>query len=189
MPPDATLLGYEDKTEWARAGSETYLCRGFARYQHNDHKCTVHFVVKALVGMFPLEQEKNWARRRKLLQSLGIPVSHWFCHFDALILEPYYEYGEESFVQLGLVEDLGPIGAILDRNGFVTLNFIADLRSDGVSLYYTDFGSDLGEPGTHPCDHARRELGRFCARHGIRVPESYNSRLMRPSGGRLVDEH
>jgi hypothetical protein len=59
LPADAQLLEYADRSPWERAGSETFVCRASALYTSGGQDCTVDFIVKALVGLFPEEQEKK----------------------------------------------------------------------------------------------------------------------------------
>jgi len=172
VPEDATILCFCDETPWQAIGSETFSTRAFCTYATKTDIKDCRFLLKALVGMNPSGQQKVWTSRRNMLMQMGIGVSQWFSCSSATITEPYYEYGHDTFFKLGFLSALAEVAGLLDGLGFRTLDYISDMRSDGHSLYYIDFGFDLGEPSETVTSHALNRLRSFCQDHDETVPES-----------------
>ena len=177
MPASADLLGYVDQSPW-RLGGETAVCWASARYVTDARTIERGFVLKSLVGLLPHLQERTWRERRSLLHSMGIPVSQWYSCSSAMIVEPHYPFGRDSFAQLDVLPELARIAALLDAHGFAPIDYIDDLRSDGDTLYYVDFGFDLGSPSSAPKSLAHRTLTKFCGANALAFPvEAYRSAL------------
>ena len=147
LPPDAHLLCYTDLDSWYRAGGETYqatLAIEWAVGRDRRSRSSSRVRLKAIVTLHGDLALQVWARRRRLLETNGVPVSHWFSYGSALIIEPYYPGNYRSVHPRPLL--LG-IARRLDALGFAPRNFMLDVLCDHRgSPYYVDFGEDLGEP-------------------------------------------
>ena len=66
-----------------------------------------------------------------------------------------------SFAKLGMLPKLEEIAKKLDAKGYHVLKFIDDIMSDGRSLFYVDFGFDLGDAGREGSDTAIKQFEDF----------------------------
>lgn len=172
VPQNAQVNLYSDISEWYRSGAETFVTTAEVEYSNSSTTIDSKFVLKALVNFFPKEQLKSWKKRREFLHKIGIPVSKWIDTYSGIIIEPYYALDKEVFITPNFVNELSKIAAILDIHGFFSLKFIDDIRSDGASLFYIDFGSDLGEPSSNKTTEAKRTLEKYCLSKGIKFPHT-----------------
>lgn len=170
VPQNAQVNMYSDISEWYRSGAETFMTTAEVEYSNSSTTVYSKFVVKALVNFCPEEQLNSWKKRREFLHKIGIPVSKWIDTYSCSIIEPYYALDKEAFIALNFVNELSKIAALLDIHGFFSLKFIDDIRSDGTSLYYIDFGSDLGEPSSKKSNEAKRALEKYCLSKGVEFP-------------------
>ena len=169
MEESESLLGLRDQSAWHRGGGETFVADSIARIVDRSQKYSTdapyderHVIAKALVsfGTTPEVMMSSWLRRRTILTSLQIPVPRLFGAFQGTLYEEFIEdeLSPESLLVTEVLEELGRIAAVLDRAGFATLSFMADLRRREKKLYYIDFGFDLGEPGNAPSSNAKSQL-------------------------------
>lgn len=146
-----TLLAFKDLMPWTRTGGETYS----TSFEFTTNKQTKQIFIKALVTLLPEKSLLDWARRRDILNKNGIPVSNWYHHSEATIIEDFYPNTSDKVS----FENILNIGCQLDKLGFATLKFINDLRADkNGNPYFIDFGFDLGEPSDSMTFSARDYL-------------------------------
>lgn len=164
-----SLLGLTDRSPWHRGGGETFVSDSvvFVGTGSQEHGEEVpggkrHVIAKALVsfGSPPEIMMASWLKRRGILVSLEIPVPRLFGAVEGTLYEEFIddELSPESLLIPEIVAELGRIAAVLDRAGFATLSFMADVRRRETKLYYVDFGFDLGEPSDVPSSNARTQL-------------------------------
>jgi hypothetical protein len=152
LGPNDRLLSYTDLSPWRRAGGETF----YTDFQIITNEKRSHIVIKSIVTLFPERSLRDWARRRNTLAENGIPVSNWYWHGEATIIEDFYKYPARERANF---RSLLWIGFKLDSLGFQTLNFIDDIRADEEgNPYFIDFGFDLGEPSGIKTDSAMKCL-------------------------------
>ena len=156
IPSDSELLSYSDMSRWRKAGAETAFASGIAIFEDGFHIGRQAFVTKSIAALFPELKFRNWVERRNHLQLIGVPVAEWFDvkSVGYEIIEPFYRFGEESLLGLGLTAQLRAMAEALDRAGYATQRFTSAVRSDGRRAFFDDFGSDLGEPDSTPSTNA-----------------------------------
>lgn len=155
------LESYEDVTQWSRKGAESYVSD--ARIITSNGR-KVHFIVKAIVGMLPIDERIcELIERRKLLRSLGIPIPELFGINCGAVIEAFIP--KDLLSQRGVLPliaklKIARIAAILDCARFSVLNFLSDLRcsEDLLDVFYVDFGFDLGMPGLQLQTHALKQI-------------------------------
>lgn len=152
------LQAYHDISAWQRGGAETYNTVATITVKEHERK----FIAKALVSMVtkPEQQLANWSSRRTIIQQLGIKTPKLFAELNGVIYEEFIDnnFSLDSNLQKTILEQLAFIAGQLDRKGFTTLSFINDIRLKDTTLYYVDFGSDLGEPSQDKKDSAIKLL-------------------------------
>jgi hypothetical protein len=150
LKTDEKLISYEDDLEWRRGGAETYISTG--KFQ-TDKARSIHFIAKSYItmGMKPSERCQILLDRRKQISQIGIKTPELYGYDKGTIYEEFIPYSVDE--EIDKLNDQGikeviKIGALLDKLGYQCLQFSSDLRfsKDGSEVYYTDFGSDLGEP-------------------------------------------
>jgi hypothetical protein len=155
-----TLVGFRDICEWRQGGGETYIADSIVEV---DGGPVWHIIGKALFSLAtpPEKQLLDWMRRREKLKRCGIRVPTLFSASDGLICEEFIAFPLSEELLSLVSRELGLIAARLDAAGFVTINFVADMRYQDGNLFYVDFGSDLGEPGEEPTKAAKTVLGKL----------------------------
>lgn len=152
------LFKYSDISPWQRGGAETYNAIGLIETNVE----TIKIIAKALVSFAtrPEQQLKNWNSRRSKIIELGIPTPRLFSAFNGAIYEEFIddEFKLDEFLDISILTQLGFIGAKLDKAGFKSISFIDDMRLKNRTLYFVDFGSDLGEPSEISSDNAKLYL-------------------------------
>lgn len=146
------LISFIEITPWIRSGGETY--NTVFKYTTNRQDNMV--CVKAIVSLNAEKRLADWKRRRHILETNNVPVSHWYWDGEATIYEPFYPYTYERINDIGKLKE---IAHILDFLGFSTLKFLEDIRCDDVgNPFYVDFGFDLGEPSINQKNEASNYL-------------------------------
>jgi hypothetical protein len=152
------LISYSDITPWQRGGGETYISVGVATTSDKEIK----FIAKALVSMAtqPDQQLKNWNSRREFINKIGIKTPILFSSSNGTIYEEFIDDDFEFTNELSdaILKQLVTIAKTLDTSGFTTIAFSRDLRIKNNTLYYVDFGSDLGEPSENVSKSAFNHL-------------------------------
>lgn len=148
---DETLLNFKDLIPWKRTGGETYS----TLFEFTTDKQKKQIFIKALVTLLPEKSLLDWARRRDILFKNGIPVSRWYYHAEATIIEDFYPNTSDKVS----FENILNIGYQLDKLGFAALKFVDDIRADeNGNPFFIDFGFDLGEPSNSMSISARDYL-------------------------------
>ena len=152
------LRSFEDVTHWRRGGAETFIATSVLVTTSGERH---HVIGKAFASFASPERAcTSWLRRRLLLEELGIRVPRLYSVFSGIIFEEFIE--AELHIDdcsLGqLIEDIALTAVLLDHGGFEPLCFLKDLRMRAQTVYYVDFGSDLGEPEGTLKDCAKIEI-------------------------------
>src|SRR3989338_1959426 len=155
------LESYEDVTQWSRKGAESYVSE--AQIITTDGK-KVHFIVKAIVGILPINARINeLIERRKLLQSFGISIPKLFGINSGAMIEAFIPndlLSQKGELPFKTKLQVARIASILDFAGFSVLNFLSDLRcsEDLFEVFYVDFGFDLGRPEPQAQSNALQQI-------------------------------
>ena len=149
------LLSYRDVKEWFKSGDETYLSSFYISYCRCEKVENKTIVLKAITTLNPEKSLLDWYRRRKILRENFVPVSNWYWCNNGIIIEDYYP-NDWSFYNL---DTLKSIANVLDRLGFITTDFLRDIKCDEYgNLFYIDFGFDLGEPSFKETNTSKQTL-------------------------------
>ncbi|MBL7100515.1 MAG: hypothetical protein ISS23_01010 [Nanoarchaeota archaeon] len=165
------LVEYTEIYEWQKGGGETYIAAAMLGIEKGIESYERSFISKAVVTLSVDLTIKNMLRRKELLESEGVKAPKIYSVSEGCIYQELIPYSIDEAVKLGrfgdkLFDDLIFIASQVDKLGFVSLNFIGDLRTDLKDVYYTDFGFDLGEPNPGVVsDEAYNRLLRFIAQN------------------------
>lgn len=131
---------------------------------------------------------KKMLARASFLKSIGISTIEIFGVFEGTIFSTFIEDEDarDTYKLISHRDLLDPstirslkqlidIAYRLDRAGFVALDFLADLLHDKQTemFYYSDFGSDLGDPCSIPCFRSRDVLIAKFPRHADYIRSNY----------------
>ena len=161
-PSKEELVSYSDLSPWRRGGVETYIADSVITISHGNENQIRHFIAKALISTAskPSDRVYDWLSRRNDLIQLGIKTPYLYSHLNGTIYEEFIDtqINHTHLQQIPIIIELARIAAILDMEGYPTLNFINDLRIKSETIYYIDFGFDLGTSHTNSCNNAKITL-------------------------------
>jgi len=145
------LAEYDELHGWKRGGGETYVASAKLKIEKDGKRYERTFVSKAIVTLSIDITIKNMIKRKKLLEDEGVKTPEIYSISDGCINQQYILYSIKEAIKLGkfnnkLLDEIIFIASQIDKMGFYSLNYIADLRTDLKHIYYADFGFDLGEP-------------------------------------------
>lgn len=157
------VSAFNDIEEWHRGGVETYVCRGQMKTESGH---LVDVIAKAFVGtgLLPQNQQNRWEERRRLLSN-SVETPKVYALYPAMTIEAFIDrpFPNKGNITPALAFQAGKIAKTLSNLGFSPISMLSDLRVKDDVLYYVDFGSDLGEKGTHSdrkwIDQIRKEIG------------------------------
>jgi hypothetical protein len=149
---DTRILEYSEISNWERGGAETFIATAkVSTYCSAEGEREVKFIAKAIVvfGLPIHDIMEIWMERRKLLNQY-INTPKFFAYRKGVIYEEYIPYSfreiwdKEPAQRNQFVKELAKVSCALDLLGFQPINIISDLRTKATSLFWVDFGEDLG---------------------------------------------
>lgn len=171
------LEKYEDLFSWRRGGAETFV----AAAKITTSSKTIFCLGKAFItlGSLPERRVEIINERRNVFQNLNIPVPQLYGVNRGTLYEEYID--EDLSSNLSKISDnclrmIGKVGALLDKHGYRPSNFLQDMRysESKDSVYYVDFGSDLGEPSTTPTSNCLEKIRVSFHKEALReIEEAY----------------
>lgn len=145
------LVEYDELYGWQRGGSETYIAAARLKIEKDGKSYEISFISKAIVTLSIDITIKNMLKRKKLLEEKGVKTPEIYSISEGCIIQQYIPYSIKEAIKIerfddNLFDEIISIASKIDKGGFESLDYIADLRTDLKNVYYTDFGFDLGEP-------------------------------------------
>ena len=194
LPPYGEVLEYEELLEWGRRGAETYTAAAHVRFLSQDVEHDLRFLSKAfLSSAMPIDERLNiLLARREDLCSLGIHVPDLYSSGGGCLHEAFIPFSLlETFTphDTDLLDRLAFIAATLDMNHYHPMDFPGDIRTDGASLFYVDFGSDLGGRMATPSAQAKAQLLRLYGPRQAEADECYALHVLRRARGETPALH
>lgn len=141
-------------TKWRRGGYETYVSEGKIILQKWKERKIRNILAKAYagfgIGVSPKERVYQWEQRAKKLKKSGIPVAKVYGTQHAVLFSRYIKYELIDFLKshrsyaskYGRM--LSNIAKKMDNIGVKPVCLLSDLRTDGETIYVTDYGEDMG---------------------------------------------
>lgn len=137
---------------WKQRGSETYTAAGKVKVNNGSPK-EREFVAKSCVkmGCQPDAHVNQWLYRRQVLEEHGVQVPTLYFREPGTYYEQYLAWSASEILNRFTGEQrllaIKQIAKIVDTKFTCPISFMDDLRSDGKTIFFTDFGEDLGGVG------------------------------------------
>jgi hypothetical protein len=136
--------------DWMRGGAETYNLI----FEVVSSQRTASYILKACAPFSPAVSIdhvlKEWIDRRTLLQQHGVKVPQLYGARLGMLLEDFIPYElsklDTSKWTSQLVGQVFHLAKTLTDLRFAAVSPFADLRTNRISVFQIDFGTDLGEP-------------------------------------------
>lgn len=164
------LFAYSEIFDWRIGGAESYVAAADVKVSRDDEIISRPFVSKAIVSFCIDITIKNMVKRKDILENASVKVPHFYSVGEGCINQQYlpftvYETIKNRTLNDSMIDQLISIAAAVDKQGFLTMDYVSDLMTDMEDVYYVDFGSDLGEPQGWGCRRALETLLRIAREH------------------------
>lgn len=145
-------ISFRELVGWHRSGAETFSYVFLAETAEAQKTLIAKACVAFSLASPPDAQAENWNLRRQRIREHGGGTPALLGATPGLFVEEFLPYELTDVVGLGSAIrnaycDL--INAVLDA-GFLPRDFARNIRSDGRTVYWIDFGEDLGGLRTEP---------------------------------------
>jgi hypothetical protein len=166
LPLDEKLASYEDVSNWRRGGAETYVSDFRVAISSDSGLRNLHVIAKAIVKWAtpPERVLQVWLHRQRRLEEFGATVAQIFGSAAGIIYQKFIPFAFADWFRSVDPSSRGQwmyrlkeLAARVDAAGFAPVEFVNNLRTDGVRLFIVDVGADLGgfqnqETGSATCE-------------------------------------